>query len=81
MKETDQQAQVRQPSAGGKPVTQEPGAQARDLEHALQVLCAFIRCGKDGDLPPPVLMAEADRAVQGLQRIAATLPPSERPSE
>jgi hypothetical protein len=52
----------------------EPSVEARDLEHALQVLCAFIRCGKDGDLPPLVLMAEADRAVQGLQRVAAALP-------
>jgi hypothetical protein len=36
------------------------------LEHALQVLCAFIRCAKDGDLPPPVLLAEAESAVMFL---------------
>jgi hypothetical protein len=36
------------------------------LEHALQVLCAFIRCAKDGDLPPPVLLAEAESAVMSL---------------
>jgi len=36
------------------------------LEHAMQVLCAFIRCAKDGDLPPPVLLAEAESAVMSL---------------
>ena len=41
----------------------------RAIEHALQVLCAFIRCGKDGDLPPEVLMVEADRAVEALVQI------------
>jgi hypothetical protein len=36
------------------------------LDHALQVLCAFIRCAKDGDLPPPLLLAEAESAVRAL---------------
>jgi hypothetical protein len=52
---------------------EEPGIYERDIEHALQVLCAFIRCGKDGDLPPTLLMVEADRAAQGLKRITADL--------
>jgi hypothetical protein len=60
---------------------EEPGTYERDIEHALQVLCAFIRCGKDGDLPPTVLMVEADLAIPALTRIAADLQGSRNPSE
>jgi hypothetical protein len=41
------------------------------IEHALQMQCPFIRCDKNGDLPSPVQMTEADRAVQSFQRIPA----------
>jgi hypothetical protein len=60
---------------------EEPGTYERDIEHALQVLCAFIRCGKDNDLPPTVLMVEADLAVLALTRIAADLQGGQNPSE
>jgi hypothetical protein len=60
---------------------EEPGTYERDIEHALQVLCAFIRCGKDGDLPPTVLMVEADLAIRALTRITADFQDSRNPSE
>lgn len=41
------------------------------LEHTLQVLCAFIRCAKDGEVPPPLLLVEAESAVRFLSSYSA----------
>ena len=43
----------------------------RVVEHALQVLAALLRYGKDGEAPPAQLLVEADKAIDSLKSISS----------